>query len=63
VRKTINAGPSDYSNLEALPDGTVLLIYGRDGAGRAMPARTVVARFNLEWLTDGRDSSATGLSP
>lgn len=60
VRKLVNPGPSFYSNLAKLSDGTILLIYGRDGTHRSMPARNVVTRFNLEWLTDGRDSLATG---
>lgn len=56
VRRVIDPGPSFYSNMAMLPDRTVLLIYGqgrRPGAGPFMglPLRTVVVRFNLEWLT------------
>jgi hypothetical protein len=59
VRKVINPGPSFYSNMAKLADGTILLIYGRDvTSNENMPERTVVARFNLEWLTDGKDSLA-----
>ena len=62
IRKVINPGPSFYSNMALLPDRSILLIYGRDygGPDPNLPARTVVARFNLEWLTDGRDSEAAG---
>jgi BNR repeat-like domain len=60
IRKVIHSGPSYYSNLAKLSDGTILLIYGRDGTHASMPERNVVARFNLEWLTDGRDSTGTG---
>ena len=65
VRKVIDPGPSFYSNMALMPDHSIVLIYGqgrRPGAGPTMgfPARTVVVRFNLEWLTGGRDSLATG---
>jgi len=63
VRKVVDPGPSFYSNMALLPDHTILVIYGRDqrpDAGPLMgfPARTVVARFNLEWLSDGADGPA-----
>ena len=48
---------------------TALLIYGKDthretaqgqeqvpGYGYVMKTKVVVARFNVEWLTDGADS-------
>jgi hypothetical protein len=59
-RKTINAGPSYYSDLAVLSDGTILLLYGRDGEILGAPQRVAVARFDLAWLTAGRDSDATG---
>ena len=64
VNKLLQTGPSAYSDLAVLPDGTVLCFYesGRDGAPKsAKPwpyAFITLARFNLEWLTDGRDASA-----
>jgi len=58
--RVVNPGPSYYSDLAALSDGTILLLYGRDGASRAFPERISVARFDLAWLTNGRDSLATG---
>lgn len=60
-RKVIHYGGSYYSNMARMPDGTILLVYGKGQTKhRWMPATTVLARFNLEWLTDGRDSLATG---
>lgn len=44
VNKTLEAGPSAYSDLAILPDGTVLCLYEAD-------QKIVAARFNLEWIT------------
>lgn len=44
VNKTLESGPSAYSDLAVLPDGTVLCLYeGKTDIH--------VARFNIEWLT------------
>ncbi|MDB6124889.1 MAG: nedA [Pedosphaera sp.] len=48
VHKALEAGPSAYSDLAVLPDGTILCFYERDKL-------LTLARFNLAWLTDGRD--------
>ncbi|WP_165367693.1 sialidase family protein, partial [Phytoactinopolyspora endophytica] len=61
-QKTVNAGPSYYSDLAVLSDGTIVLIYGRDGEILSAPQRVAVATFDLEWLTDGRDDG-TGDGP
>lgn len=45
VNKTLEPGPSAYSDLACLPDGTILCLYEANN-------RIKVARFNLEWLTD-----------
>ena len=50
VNKTLDAGPSAYSDLAVLPDGTVLCLY----EGKA---NIQVARFNLEWIADDQPSS------
>lgn len=43
VSKTIEAGPSAYSDLALLPDGTILCLYEGE--------QTIAcARFNLEWI-------------
>jgi sialidase-1 len=60
--RTIESGPSAYSDLAVLPDGTILCFYesGRPGATRPNSTRTdwpyarlTLARFNREWLTGG----------
>ncbi|MFH1737839.1 MAG: sialidase family protein [bacterium] len=53
VAKEINSGPSAYSNLCILPDGTIACLYER---GEENPYETITfARMSLEWVTDGRD--------
>jgi sialidase-1 len=44
ITKTLEAGPSAYSDLAVLSDGTVLCLY----EGKT---DIVVARLNLEWIT------------
>jgi sialidase-1 len=44
VSKTLDAGPSAYSDLAVLPEGDVLCLYEADQS-------IVCARFNLEWIT------------
>jgi hypothetical protein len=51
---------SYYSDLANLSDGTIILAYGCDGDLDGSPRRLAVARFNLEWLTQGRDSQKSG---
>ena len=58
VSRTLQPGPSAYSDLAVLPDGTVLCFYE---SGTDVPkvqrkrdwayANLTLARFNLEWLT------------
>ncbi len=43
ISKTLESGPSAYSDLAVLPDGTVLCLYEGD-------QKIVCARFNLEWI-------------
>lgn len=59
VSRVLEPGPSAYSDLAVLPDGTVLCFFesGRPGATRPNSKRTdwpyarlTLARFNLEWL-------------
>ena len=60
VSKMLQPGPSAYSDLAVLPDGTVLCFY-ESGSPRS-PRKykrpwayscLTVARFNLDWLTSG----------
>jgi sialidase-1 len=62
INKSLEPGYSAYSDLAVLPDGTILCFYER---GRATKDKTkkptsygylTLARFNLEWLTDGQES-------
>ena len=59
VNKTIEPGFSGYSDLAVANDGTILLFYERgstDGTNIYKTGLLTVARFNLEWLTDGKDA-------
>lgn len=51
VSKVLEQGPSGYSDLAVLPDGTALCFYecGMVG-GMTITRATTLARFNLEWL-------------
>jgi sialidase-1 len=56
VRKLLQEGPSAYSDLAVLPDGTIVCLYenGRPGdprrGGDWAYARITLARFSLAWL-------------
>ena len=51
--KLLCAGPSAYSSLCVAPDMTICCLYER---GQEHPYETLtLARFSLEWLTDGDD--------
>jgi len=59
VSKTIEPDFSGYSDLAVASDGTILLFYERgstDGKDIYRTGLLTVARFNLEWLTDGKDA-------
>jgi sialidase-1 len=58
VKRSIDTGYSGYSDLAVLPDGTILLLYERSDrdAKQFAPIALTLARFNLEWLTDGKDA-------
>jgi Neuraminidase (sialidase) len=57
VAKTLEAGPSGYSDLAAAADGTIYCFYERGAEKRNhfRPGTLCLARLNLEWLTDGKD--------
>ncbi|MGC3966855.1 MAG: sialidase family protein [Pirellulales bacterium] len=61
VNKVLEPGYSAYSDLAVLPDGTILCLYetGRRGDVEKKKSTSYaglrLARFNLEWLTDGKD--------
>lgn len=57
VAKSLEPGMSAYSDLAAARDGTIYCLYERgilpDKPGRT--AALTLARFRLDWLTDGKD--------
>lgn len=57
LKKVIHAGPCGcgYSDLAVTADGTILCAYG-SGPRFGKGAGIALARFNLEWLTGGKDS-------
>ena len=58
VRKTIEEGWSGYSDLAVARDGTILLLYERGGTGdnHFRSEALTLARFNMGWLTNGKDT-------
>jgi len=53
VSKVIHAGPAAYSCPTVLADGMIGLLYER--GEKSAYEKITFARFNLEWLTDGKD--------
>ncbi len=53
VKRLINEGHSAYSSLAVSADGTIYLLF--EGGKKKLYDTTVVAKFNLVWLTEGRD--------
>jgi sialidase-1 len=58
VKRAIEPGASGYSDLAVMPDGTILCFYeiAPVQAGGSVQHDEMLARFNLEWLTEGKDS-------
>jgi sialidase-1 len=58
--KAVEPGPSRYADLAVGPDGWVYCFYeqGTTNEKAFRPRTLTVAKFNLEWLTDGRDRLA-----
>jgi len=50
IQKTIYAGSAAYSSLSILPNGEIVLFFEANDY-----QDNLFVRFNLEWLTDGRD--------
>ena len=55
VSKVLYCGSAAYSDLGVTADGQALCLYEADNYGRL-----VLARFNIEWLTDGKDRPVSG---
>lgn len=58
--RVITQNRSYYSDLARLSDGTIVLMFGCDGDIASFPRRIAICRFNLEWLTQGRDTLRGG---
>jgi sialidase-1 len=58
VSKVIYEGPSSYSDLCIANDGTICCLYekGQEKGVSTYSGDITLARFDLEWLTDGEDS-------
>ncbi len=58
VKRTIEPGATGYADLAVLTDGTILCLYEVVTPVAGGPARhdEMLGRFNLEWLTGGKDS-------
>jgi sialidase-1 len=57
VDKTVEAGWSAYSDIGVMKSGTILCIYGRAAKPGFAGDALTLARFNIEWLTNGKDAS------
>lgn len=57
VAKSVEPGISGYSDLAVSPGGFAFCFYERGSVDDShyRPAYLTLARFNLEWLTDGKD--------
>jgi len=56
VAKTLEAGPSAYSDLAVGKDGMIYCLYEHTPRASAPGPSIYLAKFNLAWLTDGKDS-------
>ena len=52
--KTLRTGPSAYSSMTIMNDGTIGILF--EQGEQKIYEKTSFARFNLEWLTDGMDT-------
>jgi sialidase-1 len=57
VTRTIEPGPSMYSDIAVAKSGTILCFYDRGTKPGYAGEFITLARFNLEWVTDGKDTT------
>jgi sialidase-1 len=57
VARSLEPGPSMYSDIAVTKSGTVLCFYGRGTKPGFAGEFLTLARFNLEWLTNGKDTT------
>ncbi|HVU86686.1 MAG TPA: sialidase family protein [Pirellulales bacterium] len=55
VARSVEPSWSAYSDLALAADGTILCFYGRSDKSDFAGSHLCLARFDLEWLSDGRD--------
>ncbi len=55
ISRSVEPGPSAYSDIAVTKNGTILGFYGRGEKNHFAGDRLTVARFNLEWLTESKD--------
>jgi sialidase-1 len=58
VARVLEPGTSGYSDLAVGTDGTIYCLYERgstDGKNHFATGALTLARFNLEWLSEGKD--------
>jgi sialidase-1 len=58
VKRAIEPGATGYADLSVMPDGTILCLYeiAPKLPSGAVQHDEMLAHFNLEWLTEGKDS-------
>ena len=57
--RSLEPGPSGYSDLGIAGDGTILCVYESGSLSRMTDNLGLsVAKFNLEWVTQGQDAPA-----
>lgn len=54
MRKLIDPGWANYCDLAVLEDKTILLLWAKGTDFKNQ--KVICSRFNVEWLTDGKDS-------
>jgi sialidase-1 len=59
VNKSVEPGASMYSDIAVTHTGTILCFYGRGTKPGFAGDALTLARFNLEWLTDGKDRGSS----
>ncbi|NLS95340.1 MAG: exo-alpha-sialidase [Planctomycetaceae bacterium] len=64
VKKVLEPGIAGYSDLAMSADGSIFCLYERGGlsGNHYHTAGVTVAKFSLQWLTDGQDSLSQGQS-
>jgi sialidase-1 len=53
ISKVLYEGPSGYSSMTVLRDGSIGMLY--ETGKKSLLEKIVFARYNLTWLTDGKD--------